>query len=187
MDLTRFRPGRNNTALVVIDIQERLAAAMDPARFEAVLANTERLLVGFDILDCPVYFTEQYPQGLGPTVARLTPHAQTVAPAAKLAFSCCGELPLAAWLQDRGRSHAILCGIETHVCVLQTALDLLEAGFFVHVVRDATLSRCPENHEAGLALLADAGAVVTTTEIVLFQLQARAGDATFKAISKLVR
>jgi nicotinamidase-related amidase len=187
MDMTRFRPERTNAALVVIDFQERLAAAMDPVRFEAVIANAERLLIGFDILDCPAHFTEQYPQGLGPTVDRLIPHAQEAAPAAKLSFSCCGDLPLAAWLRDRGRTHAVLCGMETHVCVLQTALDLLQAGFSVHVVRDATLSRRPESHEAGLALLAAAGAVVTTAEIVLFQLQARAGDATFKAISKLVR
>jgi nicotinamidase-related amidase len=140
-----------------------------------------------EILACPYFITEQYPRGLGETVAELGMYRQKAGAMEKMAFSCCRDAPLADELSRAGVHHVLLAGMETHVCVLQTALDLLADGFFVHVVRDAVLSRSRDNWQAGLELMRSAGAVVTTTETALFQLQETAGTDTFKKISKLVK
>jgi nicotinamidase-related amidase len=169
----------------VVDVQERLAAVMD--RKEQVLDNCRRLIEGAKILDVPIAVTEQYPKGLGPTEEELRGALLSYEPFEKLTFSCCGEPSFTSALESLGRRTIILAGMETHVCVLQTALDLLRGGYGVHLVRDAVCSREKENWITGVDLMRDAGAVITSTETVLFQLLGKAGTEEFKAISKLVK
>lgn len=166
----------------MIDVQERLVPAM--ADFDRVLDNLRRLLRGFAVLELPIVATEQYPAGLGPTIAPIAELLPTPPPA-KVAFSCYGCEPFTeavAPFQD-----LVIAGLETHVCVLQTALDTLARGQRAFVVADAVASRDPRNRDIALAQLAFAGAVVTSTETILFQLLGAAGSDAFRAISKLVR
>ena len=169
----------------MVDVQERLAAVMDQR--EKVLDNCRRLIEGAQILDVPIAVTEQYPKGLGPTEEELRGALLSCEPFEKITFSCCGEPSFTSALESLGRRTIILAGMETHVCVLQTALDLLRGGYGVHLVRDAVCSREKENWITGLEMMRDAGAVVTSTETVLFQLLVKAGTGEFKAVSKLVR
>ena len=177
---------RANTVLLVIDVQERLAAAMDPARFAQVLKNNEILVETAKTLGLPVVATEQYPKGLGPTVPSLR-QALAAEPTAKTAFSCVAVEDVANRLREGGRKQVIVTGMETHVCVYQTVRDLLGDGFIPFVPRDAVLSRTPENHETGLALMREAGATVTSTETVVFDLLGAAGTPEFKKLSGLVK
>ncbi len=185
--MERFFPHIHSTALLVIDVQERISAVMHPEELEAVTTNIIRLLKGMELMGGAHLFTEQYPKGLGPTIEALQPYKSQVDNLEKLYFSCCRDLPLVERLQEQGIASVVLAGMETHVCVLQTALDLIKEGFFVHVVRDAVISRQALNKETGLRFMENAGAVVTTTETLLFQLQERCGTEQFKQISRLVR
>jgi nicotinamidase-related amidase len=171
------------SALVVIDVQERLLPAMRDG--ERLVANIRRLLEGAAVLGVSATATEQNPAKLGATVsplAELLPVRH-----AKMAFSAaeCGEL-LAAWNAAEIRQ-VVLCGIEAHVCVLQSTLDILAMGYEVHVVSDAVSSRHQHDHDVALARLASSGATITTTEAVLFEWCATADRPEFKAISALVK
>jgi len=184
VDVTRFQLRREDTVLVVVDVQERLAAAMaERARVEA---NALRLVRAARLLGVPVLATEQYPRGIGPTVEALGAELGA-APVEKLTFDCCGEPAFLAALGAAGRGTAVLCGMEAHVCVLQTALGLLARGRTVHVVADAVCSREAANARTGLELVREAGAVVTCTETAIFQLLGRAGTAEFRAVLPLVK
>jgi nicotinamidase-related amidase len=178
--LTRTRVG-----LVVVDLQQRLL----PAIFEKerVLQNVLRLIQGAAILKLPVFATEQYPKGLGPTVPEVAAAIPGFAPMEKLAFSACGAAGFVTVLKKRKVSEAILCGIEAHVCVTQTCLDLLEKGASVFVVADAVSSRTPENYRSGLDRMRAAGAVIVSTEMALFELLERAGTEEFKQVLALVK
>ena len=180
-----FRLDRESAVLLVIDIQERLAVAM--AEREKVVANAGHLIAAAKLLGVPVVHTEQYPKGLGPTVPELRAALEPAAPVEKLTFDCCGEPTFAPALDAAGRSTVIVCGMETHICVLQTVLGLLARGVTVHVAADAVCSRNPENARTALELLRDAGAVITCTETVMFQLLVRAGTPEFKAIQARIR
>lgn len=169
----------------MVDIQERLAAVMDYRG--QVTARTALLIEAAKLLGVPVVATEQYPRGLGPTVEEVRAVLPPGAPLEKLAFSCCGETPFMEALERTGRKKVVLAGMETHICVLQTALDLLSAGCGVHIPRDAVCSRRKLDWLAGLDVAREAGAVVTSTETVLFQLLGRAGTEEFKKISKMVK
>ena len=183
--LDLFTLDRAETALVLVDVQERLAVVMEER--QQVLDNCRRLIEGAKILDLPVAVTEQYPKGLGPTEEELRGVLLSYEPFEKITFSCCGEPGFNSALEALGRKKILLAGMETHVCVLQTGLDLLRQGYGVHLVRDAVCSRDEENRITGLDLMRDAGAVITSTETVLFQLLGRAGTDEFKSISKLVK
>lgn len=177
---------RNRAAVVVIDIQEKLCRAMDPEVLAALTANTTIILEAARELGLPVVATEQYVKGLGETLAPLK--ALLPAPALeKMTFSCCGDGRFVAALKATGRTQVIIVGMETHVCVLQTVIELLDAGFVVHVVGDAVMSRSGSNWQTALSVMASAGAVITSTEAALFQLLKVAGTEEFKKLSKLVR
>ena len=187
-------PQPENSALVVIDIQERLSLAMQAEELAAVVRNSIILIETAKEFNLPVVWSEQYPKGLGTTLPAireaLPPGSQ---PLAKLSFSCCGEPAIQSVLDamsavssPQGRD-LILCGIETHVCVLQTALDLLRQGRRVFVAGDAVCSRAAFNHQTGLALMRQAGAVIGSTEIFAFGMLGAAGSERFKRISKLVK
>jgi nicotinamidase-related amidase len=180
-----LRLTRAQAGLVVVDIQERLL----PAIFEKerVRENAVRLIKGAVVLQVPVFATEQYRKGLGPTVPEIAGAIQGFAPIEKLAFSACGAGEFVARLKGKNVSDVILCGIEAHVCVMQTCLDLLDSGFRVFVVADAVSSRTPENCRLGLDRMRAAGAVMTSTEMVLFELLEQAGTAEFKQILALVK
>jgi nicotinamidase-related amidase len=176
---------RSQTGLLVIDIQERLL----PAIFEkeTVLQNAVRLVKGMQALKVPTWVTEQYRKGLGPTVPELVDAIPGFTAREKMAFSVCGTPGLMESLRAEKVSNLILCGIEAHVCVCQSALDLLEAGFRPCVVADAVSSRTAANRQLGLERLRAAGAVVVSTEMVLFELLERAGTEEFKQILPLVK
>ena len=170
--------------LLIVDIQEKLAPAIHEGA--AAIANNRRLLAAAAQLKVPVVVTEQYVRGLGPTVADLQPWLQeatvNVEKIEKIHFGACGEPGFVAGLQARQRPQIVITGMETHVCVLQTALGLLAAGFEVYLVADAASSRTPDNKAAALARLQAAGASIVTTEMVIFEWLERAGTADFRAL-----
>jgi nicotinamidase-related amidase len=178
--LAGLNPDR--AALVVVDVQERFRPAIE--HFDRVVARCVRAVSGAVALGLPVVVTEQYPQGLGETVAEL----QAVLPEgterlAKTAFSAAR----APGFHLKGRDQVVLVGIEAHVCVQGTALDLLRQGLAVHLAGDAIGSRSAEDREAGLSRVARAGALVGTTESILLELTGDAAHPTFKTIQELIR
>lgn len=185
--MDRFSLAKEDTALLIVDIQERLAAAMREKIADGVVKNCLHLIELAKMLDIPVAVTEQYPKGLGPTLKEIRDALPAYRPIEKLTFSCCGEPNFLDAVTALGKKTILLTGMETHICVLQTCVDLLKAGSTVHLVRDAVCSRTKENWETGALFMRDAGAVVTCTETVLFQLLKVAGTEEFKAISKRIR
>jgi nicotinamidase-related amidase len=177
------RLDRARAALLLVDFQERLLPAMHEA--ERVLLNAIRLARAAALLGVPVAVTEQYPKGLGPTVPGLAKELTGVARFEKVTFSAGGAPGLPEWL--RGRDQVLLAGIESHVCVCQTGLDLLGAGVEAFLVADAISSRTPANAQCGLDRLRAAGAVVVSTEMALFELLGTAAAAEFKAVQSLVK
>jgi len=139
------------------------------------------------MLNIPVMVTEQYPKGLGRTVPELTAAMPDVKPVEKVAFNCCGEPVFLAELRKTGKKSVIMTGMETHICVLQTTVGLLQEGFNVHLAEDAVCSRTKANWKTGIAFMRDAGAIVTCTETVLFQLLKVAGTEEFKKISQRIK
>lgn len=173
--------------LVVVDVQERLFNAMDAERRDDMVANVKILLSAARRLDVPVLVTEQYPKGLGRTLPELRTLLGDTPPFEKTAFSCCGADGFMDRMRALGADHVILTGIEAHVCVLLTALDLLTRGLRVSIVADAVCSRRPANLEIGLGQARQASAVVTATETVVFQLLGGADSDAFRELSKLLR
>ncbi len=176
-----------NPVLVVVDVQERLFNAMDAERRDDMVANVKILASAARRLDVPVLVTEQYPKGLGRTLPELRTLLGDTPPFEKTAFSCAGADGFMDRVRALGADHVILTGIEAHVCVLLTALDLLGRGLRVSVVADAVCSRRPANLEIGLDQARQAGAVVTATETVVFQLLGGADSDAFRELSKLLR
>jgi len=154
---------------------------------ERVLLNALRLVKGAGILNLPVLATEQYPKGIGRTVSELAGAIPGFAPLEKTAFSCCGAKNFISSLASKNVRDVVLCGIEAHVCVCQTALDLLDQGFGVFVVADAISSRTAENLQSGIARMRDSGAAIVSTEMILFELLEEAGTEQFKKILELIK
>jgi nicotinamidase-related amidase len=179
---------RERTALVVIDVQERLFPAMDADHREEVMRNIKVLTAAARRLHLGTLVTEQYPKGLGHTLQEvkdaLPPEVQ---PVEKVAFSCLGVDAFRSRLTATGARQLLLAGIEAHVCVLMSALDLLAEGYAVHIVADAVTSRTQANWRLAMAQLRQAGAVVTTTEAVLFQLLRQADTDDFRELARLIR
>lgn len=174
----------DNCILLVIDIQERLLPAMRCQ--ERLIKNNNLLLATARTLNLPVYLTEQYVRGLGETVKELDFTGLKADKLEKLTFSA--VVPeLTEWLEKVKRSHIIITGIETHVCVYQTTRDLLRLGYRCHVVKDAVDSRFELNYHNALELLREQGAVITNTETVMFDLLHIAGTPEFKALSPLLK
>ncbi len=177
--------GRDDAVLVVVDVQERLASAMHGA--DAAVEGIRRLAQGLRWLDVPILVTEQYPKGLGPTVPALAEALAGAPRFEKLDFSAAAHEPFLDALEETGRNQVVVCGLEAHICVLQTALDLSARGLQVHVPFDAVASRTPENRDRALARLAREQVIVTGVESVLFEALAGAGTEIFKRISALVK
>ncbi len=183
----RFLLELERSVLVVIDVQEKLCAAMDVEVLRQLTKNAGILLESAQELAIPVIFTEQYVKGLGATLSELKSKAPAAACFEKLTFSCCGNEDFVRQLKATGRTQVIVCGMETHVCVLQTVIELLDDGFDVHVVKDAVMSRSSDNRQTAIEAMTQAGAVPSSTESVVFQWLKIAGSASFKKLSKLVK
>lgn len=161
--------------------------AMDDAVLKQLVKNVGILLDSAAELAVPVLVTEQYVKGLGPTVAELKEKAAAAPCYEKMTFSSCGSSDFVAALKSSGRTQVIITGMETHVCVLQTVIELREVGFDVHIVKDAVMSRNKQNWQTAVQAMTLAGAIPTCTESVVFQLLKVAGTDEFKKLSKLVR
>jgi nicotinamidase-related amidase len=176
---------KNASALLVIDVQERLAAAMEPARLERVVNRTLAAIDGAKALGLPIIVTEQYPKGLGPTLKAVAERiGSAFKPIEKLEFSA-----LVPDVRERlsGRPTVLVTGMETHVCVFQTVRGLKDAGLSPYLAVDAVLSRSDTDYRVGLELCRDAGAISTTVEAALFDALGRAGGSEFKAVSAAVK
>jgi nicotinamidase-related amidase len=185
MRVENFFLDKNDTMLLIIDIQERLAVVMK--EIDKVVKNTQHLIELARMINLPLVVTEQYPKGLGRTVPELQSSIPGYRPIEKTTFNCCDEPSFLSEINKFGKKKIIVTGMETHVCVLQTSTSLLHAGFVTHVVQDAICSRTKENWNTGLAFMRDAGAIVTCTETVLFQLLRVAGTEEFKKISQRIK
>lgn len=183
--MDKFLLDRNDVVLVFVDIQERLAAVMTERH--RVSDNCLHLIEASKLLNIPILLNEQYPKGLGPTVNEIREALQPYKPLEKVTFSCCRGGVFFDALKASGRRKVILAGMETHVCVLQTCIDLLREGYVVHVVSDAICSRTVDNFRTAIEFMRDAGAVITCTETVLFQLLEKAGTEEFKIMAKRIK
>ena len=174
------------TALVVIDVQESYRQVLPD--YERVTAAIGRLVQGAVALDIPVLATEQYPKGLGHTVAEVACHfPRALAPIEKMSLSCCGTPAFREALGRLGRRQILVAGLETHACVNQTVHDLLAGGYQVHVPRDATSSRRADDAAIGWAKMMAAGALPASVESALLELVRTAGTPAFKAIQRIIR
>jgi nicotinamidase-related amidase len=186
-----MRIERGRAALLVVDVQERLAAVMAPGDRITCEKNILILLEMARLLRLPVVVSEQYPRGLGPTVrplqAALEDPSLSLSRVEKMTFGCTDDPSFLEVHRRLGRDQWIVVGMETHVCVYQTARGLVAMGSTVHVPADAVMSRAPSNVHRGLDLVARAGAIVTATEAVVFDVLERAGTDEFRALSKLVK
>jgi len=176
---------REQTVLVIVDMQEKLLPAVESS--DAILRNARILIEGAKILGIPILVTEQYPQGLGPTVAALSDVLGDAPRYPKLSFSCLGDDAFLAALESLDRDQILICGVETHICVLQTALDVLEHGWMAAVAAEAVSSRNGAYCHLGIERMRRAGVVVTCAESALFEMMAVAGTDEFRAISRLVK
>lgn len=176
---------RPDAAVALIDMQESLAAAME--RGEAVAATSALLARVARLLGIPVIVTRQYPAGLGDTVQAVRDATGEAVPVDKVAFSCMAEPAFAERLGALGRRQIVLAGMETHICVTQTALALLAGGYRVHVVADATCSRRATDHRIALERLRAAGAEITVAESVIYEALGAAGTPEFREVLALVK
>lgn len=180
-----LRIRNEKSCLLVVDVQSRLLPAI--AAPERVVANTAVLIQAARRLNVPILVSEQNPRGLGTTVEALAAMVSPDEVAAKMHFSCLGDDGFGRRLAALGRSQAVVVGIEAHVCVLQTALDLVADDHAVFVVADATGSRAPDNHALAMARLRAAGAAIVSTEMVVFEWLEKAGTPEFRALTALIK
>jgi nicotinamidase-related amidase len=175
----------DNTVLLVIDVQEKLFRAI--YQNEQLLDNLQRLIKGIKVLEVPMVVTEQYPQGLGATIPEIAQLIPDIKPLPKVCFSCCADEAILHEINKLNRKQVLIAGIESHICVYQTAADLIAAGYKVYVVNDVISSRTGQNRKVGLKMMTNLGAKLTSTETVLFELMKVAKGDKFKAISQIVR
>jgi len=174
-----------NTVLVVVDVQGKLSRLMHEK--EKLFENLRKIIDGAQILENPIILTEQNPEGLGRTIPEIADLLPDVQPVSKFSFSCYGEKGFVEKLEALKRKQVLIVGIESHVCVYQTAMDLLGAGYEVQVVADAVSSRTAENRELGLEKMKSEGAKLTGVEMALFELLRVAEGVKFKGILKVVK
>ncbi len=173
------------TALLIIDIQERILPVIN--NFQRVVDNTIKLIRGFKVLESPVYFTEQYTKGLGTTIQPIKNELGDIKPFDKMSFSCSGAGNLFEELRRKNLSQIVICGIEAHVCVQQSVLDLIENDFKVSLAADGVSSRKEIDYSFAIERMRQHGAEISTTESILFEMLNICGTPQFKEISKLVK
>jgi nicotinamidase-related amidase len=173
------------TVAVIIDVQERLYPHIHEN--EKLEKNLRTLISGLKILEIPLILTEQYPKGLGSTIPSLKEMLQSFPRIEKISFSCCDEPVFMKSLADSGKKCILVAGIESHVCVLQTVIDLLNQNFLPVIIEDCVSSRNLNDKRVALKRMRGEGAIISTTESILFELLRVSGTEQFKAISKLVK
>jgi nicotinamidase-related amidase len=169
----------------VIDIQEKLLPVM--VHSEQVIKNSSNLVQIAKSLEIPILWCQQVPNALGPTVQELSSLLADINPINKTTFSCCGNARFLMKLEELQATTAILCGIESHVCVFQTAVELIKHGLSVHTVSDAISSRTEENGRIGIERMAKEGANITSTEMLLFELLRDSKHHKFRELAKLIK
>ena len=182
--MSDWRLTPQNAALVIIDVQEKLMNIM-PRRAET-LAAIQKLIGAAQVLKLPTLVTAQYIKGLGPVCTEIAKATPGITPLEKMAFSCCGSEEFLRTVKDLRRQRIILCGIEAHVCVQQTAIDLMK-NYIVYIATDAVCSRHRHDHKVAIELLRDCGAVITTVESAVFELLRESGTEQFKQILPLFK
>jgi nicotinamidase-related amidase len=176
---------RENTGLLVIDVQEKLMQVM--GRKERVIDNIIKLLQLSKLFTLPVIITEQYPKWLGSTLPNIIGHLPSYEPITKLHFNCCDVEAFDKRLNSEGFKNIIVTGVESHICIFQTCVSILEKGYQVHVPQDAVDSRTEENWRVGLELMKKAGALITSTETLIYQILKKAGTNEFKKMLKIIK
>lgn len=176
---------REKSALLLIDIQEKILAVMNNP--DQVVSNSIKLIRGFKALNIPIFYTEQYPKGLGPTAEPLLKELEGLSPIQKMSFSCSGAGNFFTRLVDNNVSQVVISGIESHVCVQQTALDLIASGFQVDIAADAVSSRKEIDYQTALNRMRSHRIEITTTEAILFELLNVCGTDEFREISKIIK
>ncbi len=176
---------KNKTIGIFIDIQEKLFPHMQEK--EILIKNLIKLSTGLKILNVPIIVTEQYPRGLGFTVTPLKDALEQLVPIEKTAFSTCDEPQFMKVLNESSKKNVILCGIETHVCVLQTSIDLINRGFIPVVIEDCVSSRKTSDKNIALERMRQEGVIISSLESILFELTRYSGTEIFKSISNLVK
>jgi nicotinamidase-related amidase len=174
-----------NTVLVIIDMQGKLWNVMHEK--EALLENAQKLARGVQLLGVPVILTEQNPKGLGPTLPELMQYLPDIKPVPKFCFSCCRDKGFQQSLVDLNRKQVLICGIESHICVYQTAMELLSSGYEVQVVADVVSSRSVKNRDITLSRLQSEGAKLTVTEMAIYELMQTAESPVFKEMLKVIK
>lgn len=180
-----MRIHKEHTSAIVIDIQERLFPHIHENK--VLEKNVNLLIQGLNLLKIPVIVTEQYRKGLGPTIESVSGSLIDFHPIEKLSFSCCDESKFLKDLMLKNSKHVIIAGIEAHVCVLQTVIDLVDNGFHPVVVEDCVSSRKANDKHMAIERMRSEGAVITTYESILLEICRVAGNDTFKAISQLIK
>jgi nicotinamidase-related amidase len=182
--MSDWRLTTKNSALVVIDVQEKLMNVM-PRRAET-LASIQKLIGAARVLNLPTLVTAQYVKGLGPICAEIAEAIPGITPIEKMSFSCCGSEEFLRAVKDLRRQRIILCGIEAHVCVQQTAIDLMK-DYFVYITADAICSRHRHDHKVAIERMRDCGTVITTVESAIFEILRESGTESFKQILPLFK
>jgi len=186
MQNTALKAQLNWSQLIMIDMQLRLATVMPTDAMQSVLKNCSILAQAATLLEVPVTLTEQYPKGLGHTLPELSALLPKVQAVEKITFSCLAEPKFERHL-TRDHSQIMIAGMEAHICVLQTALDLVASGKQVFVIEDAVISRNPANKANAISRMREAGCIISNTESVLFEWLGKAEGDIFKTVSKLIR
>lgn len=176
---------RDETLFILVDVQGKLAEIVHES--EQLLINLQRFIRGLRTLNVPIIWLEQYPEGLGPTNPKISEQLTDLKPIAKVSFSAYENDQFVKLVQKHNRSQLLIAGIETHICVYQTAVDLKENGYDVQVVEDAVSSRTLANKEAGLRKMNSLGIYSTTVEMALYELLKTAEDEHFKEILKIIK
>jgi nicotinamidase-related amidase len=174
-----------NATLLVVDFQGNLAHSMHAK--ERLFRNVQKLITGIQVLGIPILWTEQNPKGLGPTISEIADILSNIQPISKMSFSCCRNDRFMQALKALNRKQVLISGIEAHVCVYQTAADMVDLGYEVQVVTDAVSSRNMEDKEIGLQKMRDAGTRLTSVETALFELLKVADGKHFKDILRIVK
>jgi nicotinamidase-related amidase len=172
-----------NSLLLVVDVQEKLAPLQHNA--DETIKNIQFIMGAANLLEIPSITTEQYPKGIGPTVLQLQPHSKDIHE--KMTFSCAQDERILNAIKKTNRQQIIICGIETHICVLQTAIDLHEQGFKPYVIQDATSSRNINDKNIALARLQNIGISIVSKEMVVYEWLECSGTNEFKEINKMVK
>lgn len=175
----------DKTGIVILDVQEKLMPVM--VRKETVTENILKLLHLSKLYNLPIVLTEQYSKWLGSTLPQIKEALPSYNPIEKLHFNCCDLDAFNIRLESEGLTNIVLMGVESHICILMTCIPLLEKGYKIHVPQDAVASRTDENWRVGLELMRDAGAVITSTEAIIYQILRKAGTKEFKEMLKMVK